>query len=86
MTISRDSWLSALQQAEDQGDPDALSVQEFAEMLGCKRFTAQARLNLMVEKQLAVRTHKYKNGGGGRIRVPAYRLVQAETPVAKKKR
>jgi hypothetical protein len=76
-SISRDEWLKALKEAEDPGDPDAITAQEFASMFGIHRATAAVRLKRLVGAGKARTTSKriYDSGGRGQM-VAAYRLVK----------
>lgn len=82
-SISRDEWLKALHDAgyrDDEDDPNAVTVAEFAAMFGLTRTVAERRLKALEERGTATRTAKRGAGKDGRImRLLAYRL-QAEKP------
>lgn len=75
--ISRDDWLTALKDAEEQlPESDALTVKEFADLIGMERNSAQARLLLLVKAGKAHRTTKQIRRSDNRIMTTtAYRLV-----------
>ena len=82
VTINRDEWLAALSAANipTEDDPSAVTIGEFAAMLGTGRVAAQLRLDTLVTAGLATRTHKSVAvaGRGPRLLI-AYKLV-TETP------
>ena len=67
--ISRDEWLSALTEAglNDQHDPDAVTVMEFAEMFGLDRQTADRRLKKLEALGKATKAKKRRAGPDGRM-------------------
>lgn len=76
--INREEWLKALSEAGMPSDSDdqALTVAEFAKMLGTKRTTAHARLQRLVTAGKAVQTRKRcVRSDGDVIMTTAYRLV-----------
>lgn len=79
VTILRDEWIKALEEA-DMGvsdDPDAITVVEFAAMTGLKREAAKRRLEALVDAGKATRTFKWAmNGYGRRHRCQAYKLTR----------
>jgi len=67
--INRDQWLNALTEvglAYDD-DPDAITINEFAAMIGTQRIAAKTRLDALVAAGKATRTRKNN--------AIAYRLV-----------
>ena len=75
--ITRDEWLNALREAglHDEDDPGALTVMEFAALMGYKRTAAHRRLLLLVQAGKAKQTTKrMSDGQGRRLIVTAYRL------------
>ena len=68
-TISRDEWLSALTDAglNDQHDPDAVTVNEFAEMFGLDRQTADRRLKKLEALGKATKAKKRSATPDGRM-------------------
>lgn len=79
--INRDEWLAAVKAANEAPIPesDAISVNEFAEIVGIERSFASKRLKRMVDAGLAERTKKAaRRADGGLIWIPAYRLVKQE--------
>ena len=76
--ISRDDWLTALKEAEDAPLPvsDALTVEEFAALIGMKTGAARKRLLLMLAAGTVVQTTKQFRRSDQRIATAtAYRLV-----------
>jgi len=77
MSITRDEWLKALGEADCQDDPEALSPSELAALLGVTTTCARFRIKKLVELGRAIRVTKIMTRpDGGRIRVPAYKLLQ----------
>ena len=79
--ITRDDWLAALREAEADEIPesDALTVQEFADMIGMKRHAALRRMAILVREGRAVRTlKKFRRTDNQITSVSAYRLVKPE--------
>ena len=75
--ITRDEWLSALGDAAQPVDPDALSLAEIAEQFGVCRNVADRRLRALVKAGRAIRTWKVITTTSGHPRrVPAYKLVK----------
>ena len=76
--ITRDEWLAALDKVNRpvlDADPAALTVREFAALLGIGVDAARERLNRLVLAGLAVRVSKqYRDTTGAIQRAPAYRL------------
>lgn len=85
--IGRDEWLKALSDAGfgTENDPDAITITEFAKMVGVGRLAAQARLEELVRTGKAVETKKWSLSASGLRRglSRAFRLV--ETPPAKRR-
>jgi hypothetical protein len=76
-TITRDDWLAALRDAglHDDVDQDAVTVSEFAKMMGLRVAAAQSRLAGLVAAGKAVRTKKRVADSNGRPYVyTAFRL------------
>jgi hypothetical protein len=82
--ITRDEWLKALADAgvdHDADDQSAVTLPEFAAMLGVTRTTAAHRMQVLVRKGKAIRTHKWcANDYGRRIQYVAYKLVEEKKP------
>ena len=80
--ISRDEWLQALVEAgchEDEHDPDAITVGEFAALMDMPRQRAERRLQRLEATGRARRTYKVGQTQSGRtVRFVAYRLVPAD--------
>lgn len=76
--INRDEWLSALQAAEIplEDEQDAVSVIEFAAMIGMARHAAKKRLEELVTRGLARQTYKWTENNGRRAHVKAFVLVK----------
>lgn len=77
--INRDEWLSAMKDAglHDEGDPESLTVMEFATLMGLKRTTAQRCLSGLVEAGKARQTKKRIMDSQQRaVIVTSYRLQQ----------
>lgn len=84
--IPRDAWLKAVEDARNAPLPqtDAITLMEFADMLGTTRPGATGRMRRLVAAGLATVTRKaIRRADGGVITVPAYLLTTAKT---KKKR
>lgn len=80
MTISRDDWLKAIEatSALPPSDPDAITIKEFAEMIGRSRCNAEDRMRKLVEQGKAERVTKYvRRVDGSGYPSPAYRLIRA---------
>jgi predicted ArsR family transcriptional regulator len=77
--INRDEWLTALAAAEIplEDEQAAVSVLEFAEMMGLARQASKKRLEELVARGLARQTHKWSTCNGRRAHVKAYVLVKA---------
>lgn len=78
MTINEDDWLAAVGEAQraEPAPSDAMTVSEFAALLGMGRIAAQARLNKMVSLGLATRTTKMiRKTTGGLYTAPAFKLT-----------
>ncbi len=82
-SISRDEWLKALNEAgyqDGQDDPTAITVPEFAQMLGVNRQAAIRRLNTLVATGKATRTRKWSRYTDGRsVLMLAFKLAKATT-------
>ena len=81
MTINRDEWLTALHAVTNDPLPetDAVTVREFAEMLGIGRATADRKLAKLVAAGRATETTKLvRRTAFGVVRVPAYRLIHSQ--------
>lgn len=80
MTISRDEWLTALQEAEAvplPNDPSVLSISELGSLFGVGVAAATRKARVLLAAGKAVRTDKLIRQSDGRVRkVPAYRLVK----------
>lgn len=75
--ITRDEWLAALGEADTPMDQDAVTVSEFAELIGTARMAANTRLVALEKSGKAVRVNKIVVcGDGRRVRVRAYKLVK----------
>ena len=78
--ITRDDWLSAVKEATVEvplPESDALTMQELADLLGCKRTAARLRLKVLIGNGRAVRTTKLVRRSDGSVTaLPAYRLVE----------
>ena len=78
VTISRDEWLKALNEAgfSAEHDEDAITVNDFAEMMGMTRDTADRRLRALVKAGKAAQTRKITQGRDGRtLSFIAFRLL-----------
>ncbi len=82
--INRDDWLAAIREAgfqELQDDQQAVTIAEFAKLIGVGRPRAEDRMKQLVALGLATRTTKrMPRFDGALYPVPAYRLK--EKPVA----
>ena len=68
-TITRDDWMKALAEAglHHEDDQQSLTIPEFMEMMGlCSLKAAADRLNTLVAKGKAKKTHKIAPGADGR--------------------
>lgn len=79
-SINRDEWLAALAEAgfdrPDIDDQSAVTIAEFAAMVGIPEATASNQLRALVARGKATRTFKRKiNAYGRRISYVAYRLA-----------
>lgn len=87
VSIRKDEWLKALSEAgmSLESDDSALTVQEFAAMIGLSWHSAQRRLSKLAARGLAIRTRKVVHSSYGRRQViTAYRLLDVN-PKAKKR-
>jgi hypothetical protein len=80
VSINRNEWLKAVADAEAKArevpESDAMTVQEFAAMIGMNRIGATARLRTLVEMGKAERTRKkIRRSDGVVITANAYRLL-----------
>lgn len=78
MSISRDEWLRALDDAGvvQTSDEQAITVRDFQDMFDLERYTAERRLKALVTSGKAIRTTKRTAARDGRIRyMLAYRLL-----------
>jgi hypothetical protein len=79
MSITRDEWLSALQEADlapPDDDPRAVTIAEFQQMFGLKRCAATRTLQELEKAGKAKRTNKMSvTPAGRRIYYVAYRLL-----------
>jgi len=78
--ITRDDWLKAVADAEEKSrelpDSDAMTVQEFATLIGKHRIGATERLRTLVAMGKAERTRKkILRTDGVVVTVTAYRLI-----------
>lgn len=86
VSISRDEWLKALADIgqDERTDEDAITVSEFAEMMGIKRTAAGDRLRMLVQAGRAIEKRKAVFDSRGRRCVHlAYRLIDAKQPKRK---
>jgi len=75
-SISRDEWLAALGEADVPVDPHALTITEFATLMGMGRQAAASRMTALERAGKAVCVRKIVACRDGRpMRVRAYRLV-----------
>lgn len=78
MSISHDEWFKALNEARSFGpanDPDALTVQELAELWKLGNSQARRMANQLVTMGRASKTKKsVQSADGGWRPVPAYKL------------
>lgn len=84
--MNREAWLKAVDEARNAPLPpsDAITLMEFADMLGTTRPGATDRMRRLVAAGLATVTRKaVRRPDGGVIMVPAYLLTKADS---KKKR
>jgi hypothetical protein len=76
--ITRDEWLSALQEASTvlpEQDPDLMTARELGELLKCSVGTAKRKAVRLIEVGKAERSTKLIRMPDGSLRsVPAYRL------------
>lgn len=83
--ITRDDWMAALREAEPVNDPNVLTTEELAGMLGIKSTAMRVRLRRLLDDGKVTRTLKRVLDTTGRIQnIAAYKLVKAE-PIRKKK-
>jgi predicted ArsR family transcriptional regulator len=85
--MTREAWLNAVEEARNAPLPktDAITMAEFADMLGTTRAGATGRMRRLIAEGLAVQTKKpIRRPDGGVILVPAYTLTKKDAP--KKKR
>lgn len=78
MSLTRDDWLRALDEAgvPHEHDAAALTVDEYAEMFTISRVTAGRQLDRLVKAGKAARTYKRQCDRNGRLRsYVAYRLL-----------
>lgn len=79
--ITRDEWLSALDEARAAGaidpHPDAITVAQYAELVGCSNCVARRHLQMLEKAGRAKRVMKpVRCGDGGYRPAPAYVLVK----------
>ncbi len=89
MGIDRDVWLKALATVgcdDATDDRDAITVDEFATMIGIARMAASRRLDRLVAHGAAVKTKKWGNSAtnGRRQQMIAYRLTTPPAPKRKR--
>lgn len=82
--INRDEWLAAVKVAETDGSvlppSDALTLIEFAALIGMKRYGAKVRMDTLLRLGKAVRVTKlFRRSDGAVVTTCAYRLLK-ETP------
>jgi len=82
--IDRDAWVSALRDVATQplpdDHPDAVTVAQFAEMIGISRVQAYRKLLDLEKAGRAERVKKRQRASDGGIRpVDAYRLLPAKS-------
>lgn len=83
MSISRDDWLQALTAADSLGDPDALTTDELAVLLGICRTATRRRVKKLVTNGGAVASRKRITDSMGRSQiVTAYKLVKETSHVS----
>lgn len=85
MTISRDEWLNALADAGDPvvNDPDAITIGEFAEMLGLPLSTATHKIARLVSTGRATKTRTVRTNAYGRtLYYIGYRLITPDAPTS----
>jgi hypothetical protein len=77
--ISRDDWMRAMESIGVQSledDQSAITIIEFAAMIGAKRDVAKRRLEALVAAGAAVATYKFApRTDGKRFQMRAFRLV-----------
>lgn len=82
MSISREEWLTALNEAgfkDDEHDPESITVPEFAALMGMTRITAERRLKALVTVGKAKKAYKrVVRANGAPQTLPSYRLVKPE--------
>lgn len=76
MSITRDQWLAAWDEASGpvDGDDGWMTIKEIAVEMGVNRWTAQRRLDVMIQKGLAqkgIARKPFSNGGPN----PSYKPV-----------
>lgn len=80
--IDRDLWLKALNDAglQHEDDQGAITIEEFATIIGMKRVAASCRLEALVVAGKAVKTRKRTTTTDGRrtFYAVAYRLLGAK--------
>lgn len=76
--ITRDDWLRALNDLEivyTAQELEAVTVKEFAALIGCSRSVASLKLTRLVREGKAEKLAKrQRRADGGILHVPAYRL------------
>jgi hypothetical protein len=76
--INREAWVKALAAVEQPDNPDAITVSEFAAMLGLTRDAAHTRMRklLAAGKAKQVATKRIIDASGRPQRAPAYELIE----------
>lgn len=75
-SLTRDAWLKALGEAAQPTDPDALTAQEIAAMLGMHHKVVGVYIRRLIAEGRAQQTCKMiQTTAGYTRRVPAYRLL-----------
>jgi predicted ArsR family transcriptional regulator len=77
VAISKEQWLKALNEAQGENDPEALTVEEIAALLGLSKPAARGRIDLLLKQQRLVKTRKIITRDNGRpFPVLAFKLVK----------
>lgn len=80
--ITRNEWMSALaeaQQALPEFDTSALTVDDFAQMMGLSQRNARSHLKKLREANKVILVYKFRRDSLGRpVKTPAYKLKKDE--------
>ena len=79
--INRDLWLKATEEVERAELPpsDALTMAEYAALIGAQRFAAKKRLDrLLAQGKVEIVTKVIRRTDGNLLRVRAFRLLKSE--------